>query len=83
MHKPRLLPARQSFKDVWSTLQFQPCVLCMQARVPIGTVRSMINGYAVPRADAERVLCKMTELFEGDYTLETISVAAKEETSWT
>jgi hypothetical protein len=53
----------------------------MQAQAPVGTVRLMIHGHAVPRADARKVLEKLSEQFQGDYTLETVAVAVKSEPS--
>ncbi len=81
MHKPQLLPGRPSFQELWNTLHFQPGLLCMQAQAPVGTVRLMIHGHAVPRADARKVLEKLSEQFQGYYTLETVAVAVKSEPS--
>jgi hypothetical protein len=77
MQKIELIPLidrRPSLFDLWTIYKFNTGVLAIKAKVPPGTIQSMLGNQPVHRREAEKVLEQLSALLHKEYTLQTVYV---------
>ena len=78
----RLVPLqapRPSLLDLWACYRFQARTLAQMADVPESMVLAMLYNQPVHRADAQKVLLRLSLLVHKVYTLSTVAVVLIEE----
>jgi hypothetical protein len=70
---------KPSLFDLSFDYPFETDILNMQAGVPAGTVFAMIGNQPIPKEQAQKVLEKLSQIFNKEFTLETVYVALEED----
>ena len=71
---PAKTDIRPYFFDLWKKHHFHTGTLSIRSGVPEMIILKMLRYQAVQRADAEKVLLKVSTLYRQSYTLETVKI---------
>ena len=69
----------QPLEAILTQCHLEPSEVASLATLETETVLAMLRGTPVSRADAERLLAKLSECLRASYTLETVEIALREE----
>jgi hypothetical protein len=78
--EPSETDTRPDLFDLWKKHHFHTWALAFIADVPEQTILTMLRRRPVVRADAVKVLSRLSQLMDQNYTLETVKVNLQEET---